>query len=114
MGEVCSVFFFFSSLCAWKSAIGGMDRAVEVLCARAADGEALLSWVRLALLPLYRSHCTTYDTLSYLIKEDDEEERERFERWGKSSGNMKRTERRMEENQRSRRKLDRNLKYVVW
>lgn len=75
--------FFFSSLCAWKSAIGGMDRAVEVLCARAADGEALLSWVRLALPPLYRSHCTTYNILSYLIKEDDEEERERFERWGK-------------------------------
>lgn len=46
------------SLCACKSAIGGMDRAVEVSCARAADGVALLSWVRLALPLLYHARCT--------------------------------------------------------
>lgn len=38
-------------------------------CARAADGVAALSRVRLALPLLYRSHCTPYNPLNYLTDE---------------------------------------------
>lgn len=69
----------FSSLCV-RHQKGGRcrTRVVGALCARAADGVALLSCVGLALPLLYHSHCT-------LLTDEREREREaeRFGGWGK-------------------------------
>lgn len=63
-GDGGSFGWCFSSLYACTSAVGGVDRAEqeqrERSCARAADGVALLSGVRLALPLLYHSHCMLY------------------------------------------------------
>lgn len=63
-------FFFFAPSVRVRLLLEGWTRAraraVEAACARAADGVALLSGVRLALPLLYRSHCTLYTGLMQL------------------------------------------------
>lgn len=94
-------------VCHWR---GGKSRtrAVGASCARAADGMALLSWVRLALPLLYHSHCTVLSTTTLHITSQTRERERDLEDGGR--GEFIEDMQRLKWG-REREKLDRTLKH---